>query len=108
MSNEILLDVASATTDETGAAFNLDGSNFNIHIQADSYGTNGKVRLLGRAKSSGMNFVVLQDPETPTGLAEYTDDRIVLIDRLTASMEIRADFIISSGTATNVKVAKAQ
>jgi hypothetical protein len=106
MSQEVLLNVVSATSDVTGDAFNSDGSSFNIHIQADSYGTNGKVLLQGKANDTDMDFVTLQDPLSLSGLAEYAANTIVYIDRLTAGMQYRAKLEVSTGTVTNLRVVK--
>ena len=102
MANIPLLDVVSATTDETGTATTMDGGRAVLHISATSYGTNGKVVV--KASSDGVNFTTLADPATTSGLAEYSADIIFNLDKLAQGWSIRADLIISTGTATVVKV----
>ena len=106
MAVQTILEVASATSNEQGTEINLDGDSLNLDIQADSYGTNGKIVVKAKANVPGAVFKTLDDPATVSGLAEYAANTIKYIDRLKAGMILRVDLEISSGTAINVKVVK--
>lgn len=105
MSNEILLNVSSATSNQTGTVQNSNGAKITVSIQADSYGGDGQVVLRANANVTGSSFNTLPDTNTSSGLAEYSDNTFVVIDRLPQGWSLRADLEISSGTATNVLVA---
>ena len=103
MSNILLLDAASqGSPGKTGNPKNMNGGRTVIHIFATSYGTDGKVVL--KASSDGTNFTTLEDPATSSGLAEYSSDIIFNIDKLAQGWSIRADLVITTGTATGLKV----
>ena len=102
MSNIPILEVASSGSSVNGAATSMLGAGVAIEVQADSYGTNGKVVLKARSAYDGSVFKTLTDPNTVSGLAEYSADAVVYLDRLGQGWEIRADLVITTGTATNV------
>jgi hypothetical protein len=105
MSNTTLLSVASqGTPGVNGTAANMNGSEVSIDVQADSYGTDGKVVLKARANSTGSVFKTLEDTNTISGLAEYSANTASIRLMLPAGWQIRADLVISTGTATNVLV----
>lgn len=104
MANIKILEVVSATGNVEGTPFNLDGAKKTIHIQATSYGTNGKIVLKESPNVDGAAFVTVRDPNTVSGLAEYSADTQLVLDRLPAGWKIRADIEISSGTMTNALV----
>ena len=103
MSNIILLQAASqGTPGKTGDPAKMDGSSVVISIRATSYGTDGKVVM--KASEDGTNFTTLEDPATSSGLAEYSADIMFNVDRLAQGWTIRADLVITTGTATGLKV----
>jgi len=98
MSNETLLSVASSASGVTGTPTLMEGASVSVQIQATSYGVNGQVVLKGSA--DGTTFITLKDAAGAT--AAYSANTIVVIDRLGQGWQIRADLVISSGTATVV------
>jgi len=105
MANTTLLDVASqGTPGVDGTPVLMDGSYKTIHIQATSYGTDGKIVLKESPNVDGAVFVTMRDPNTTSGLAEYSANDSPVLDRLPAGWLIRADLEITTGTATAVLV----
>lgn len=101
MANIKILEEASVTANLEGTPFNMNGSIKTISIQADSYGTNGKIILKASPNVDGAVFQTLEDG---SGLAEYSANKQVVLDKLPAGWQIRADITISSGTMTNALV----
>jgi hypothetical protein len=106
MSNTELLSVASqGNPGVNGTAVNMNGSEVSIDIQASSFGGDGKVVLKARSNYGAANlFKTLEDANTISGLAEYTANTAGIRVSLPAGWQIRADLVITSGTATNVIV----
>ena len=103
MSNTVLLSITSqGTPGADGTPVNLNGSEVSIDIQADSYGTDGKVVLKARSNSAASVFKTLEDTNTISGLAEYSANTASIRLMLPAGWQIRADLVITTGTATNV------
>jgi hypothetical protein len=106
MSNQVLLNVASqGSPGVEGTPINLDGSHQAIHIQADSFGTDGKVVLkVSPNYNANSAFVTMEDQNTISGLAEYSSNSVVTVRDLPAGWQIRADLVITTGTFTNAVV----
>jgi len=106
MSNTELLSVASqGSPGVEGTPVNMNGSEVSIDIQASSFGGDGKVVLKARANYGAANaFKTLEDVNTISGLAEYSSNTAGVRVSLPAGWQIRADLVITSGTATLVSV----
>ena len=104
MSNTVLLNIASqGTPGADGTPVNMNGSEVSIDIQADSYGTDGKVVLKAKSNYGASSaFKTLEDTNTISGLAEYSANTASIRLMLPAGWQIRADLVITTGTATNV------
>jgi hypothetical protein len=106
MSNIVLLQTASqGTPGVNGTAVNMEGGPVSIDIQADSYGTDGKVVLKAKANYNASSaFKTLEDPNTISGLAEYSANTASVRISLPSGWQLRADLVITTGTATNLIV----
>lgn len=102
---ELLNLVSQGSPGANGDPVNMNGGEVSIDIQASSYGTDGKVVLKARANYSAASvFKTLEDPNSISGLAEYSANTASVRVRLPAGWQIRADLVITTGTATNVIV----
>lgn len=88
-----LLDGVVANT--TGDAFIADGGDKCVHIFGDNY-DGGTITLQGSADNS--HWTTLKHGGNP---AEFTEDDIVVIDRLGQGMRVRAT-LTGATTAVNV------
>jgi hypothetical protein len=106
MSNQVLLNVASqGSPGVEGTPVVLDGSRKAVHIQADSFGTDGKVVIkVSPNYDENSVFVTLEDANTISGLAEYTSNSVITVNGLPAGWKIRADLVITTGSFTNAVV----
>lgn len=105
MSNRVILDVASqGSPGVEGTPVNMSGGKVTAHIQADSYGTDGKIVLKASANTDNTDFITLEDPLTASGLAEYSANTSKVIDFLPTGWLLRADLVIGTGTFTNALV----
>lgn len=102
MANIKLIDNLATAITVVGTPVTMDGGRVVISITATDYGTDGKVVL--KASADGIIFTTLEDASTGSGLAEYSADILFNLDKLAQGWQIRADFEITTGTATDVTV----
>lgn len=102
MANIELLNVASSTIIVNGDPVKMDGGQSSISISATSYGGDGIVTLL--VSADGIKFTNLPDASTGNGLAQYSADTIININRLPMGWSIKANLVVTSGTVTSLVV----
>lgn len=103
MSNQTILSLVNqtgaVTTDST--IISLSKGEASIHIWLDTPGVGAKVGLY--ASADGTSFILLNDPNTISGVAEYDASTITHINKIGDNWSFKAVFSQTSGTTTAVK-----